>query len=293
MSSKGEAKAEAPPGAKQPEKAVEPTKPQVGIVMPISATDGCSVQHWKDVQAIVEEAVRSVQNPQFEIRRVNEGDAVEVIHKRIVQNVYDYELVVCDVSGRNPNVMFELGMRLAFDKPVVIIKDDATAFAYDLGLIEHLPYPRDLRYTDIVSFKEILAKKVTDTYRKFSGKGAESPFLGHFERVVAGSIKEREGTANEVVLDGLAQIQNLLRQQARTAAPDRVPVSYDVAIRIHVTMSTLVKEFAHTVQKDEPFISSDDLYKAFAAHRAAMGRPLTPVESIAVAIRCDAETMPF
>jgi hypothetical protein len=33
---------------------------------------------------------------------------------------------LCDVSGKNANVMFELGLRLAFDNPTIIIKDDKT-----------------------------------------------------------------------------------------------------------------------------------------------------------------------
>jgi hypothetical protein len=64
-----------------------------------------------------------------------------VTQKRIVQNIYDNEMVICDVSAKNPNVMFELGMRLAFDKPAIIIKDDKTNYSFDTAPIEHLEYP--------------------------------------------------------------------------------------------------------------------------------------------------------
>lgn len=40
--------------------------------------------------------------------------------------------------------MFELGMRLTFDKPTIIIKDNTTDFIFDTGPIEHLQYPKDL-----------------------------------------------------------------------------------------------------------------------------------------------------
>jgi len=40
-------------------------------------------------------------------------------------------MIVCDISGRNPNVMFELGLRLAFDKPAIIIKDEITPYSFD------------------------------------------------------------------------------------------------------------------------------------------------------------------
>ncbi len=38
---------------------------------------------------------------------VSEADDVGVIQKRIVQNLHTHEIVVCDVSCKNPNVMFE------------------------------------------------------------------------------------------------------------------------------------------------------------------------------------------
>jgi hypothetical protein len=49
--------------------------------------------------------------------------------------------------------MLELGMRLAFDKPAVIVKDDKTDYSFDTSSIEHLAYPRDLRFSKIKSFK--------------------------------------------------------------------------------------------------------------------------------------------
>jgi hypothetical protein len=62
--------------------------------------------------------------------------------------------VIGDVSCKNPNVMFELGMRLAFDKPTIIIKDDQTSYSFDISPIQNLEYPRDLRFNKIIDFKE-------------------------------------------------------------------------------------------------------------------------------------------
>ena len=95
------------------------TKPICGIVMPISGMDGCSESHWSDVLRIISEAIDEAD---FEGNLVSNADDVGIIHKRIIQNLYDNPMVVCDVSGKNPNVMFELGLRLAFDKPTVIIR---------------------------------------------------------------------------------------------------------------------------------------------------------------------------
>lgn len=99
-----------------------------GIVVPIASMEGYPESHWKDVKRIIESAIKEAN---FEARLVSDADDIGVIHKRIVQNLYDNPMIVCDISGRNPNVMFELGLRLAFDKPAIIIKDEITPYSFD------------------------------------------------------------------------------------------------------------------------------------------------------------------
>lgn len=111
-----------------------------GVVMPISAIDGLSEAHWADVLGMISEAASKAG---FIANLVSNADDVGVIQKRIIQNLYDNAIVVCDVSGKNPNVMFELGMRLAFNKPTIIVKDDKTSYSFDTSPIEHVSYPRE------------------------------------------------------------------------------------------------------------------------------------------------------
>jgi hypothetical protein len=89
---------------------------------------------------------------------VSDSDDSGVIHKRIIENLYNNPIVVCDVSGKNPNVMFELGIRLAFDKSTIIVKDHATDYSFDTSPIEHVGYPRDLRFSTVVE-KQNLRRK--------------------------------------------------------------------------------------------------------------------------------------
>ena len=177
-----------------------------GIVMPISALEDCSTEHWVEVRAIITEAVASIDEPRFKTRLVSDADEVGVIQKRIVQNLHDCDLVICDVSGKNPNVMFELGMRLAFDKPTVIIKDDKTGYSFDTHIIEHLPYPRDLRFSKIIEFKLRLAEKVLATYKAAKDE-SHSSFLKNFGQFKVVSLNEMEITPDKAVLELLHDIQ--------------------------------------------------------------------------------------
>jgi len=114
-----------------------------GIVMPIAGFGEYDAQHWLEVRGILE---RAISKAEYHPAPVWERSETDIIQGRIVRNLYEYEVVVCDISGLNPNVMFELGLRLAFKKPVVITVDDETKIPFDTNVIEHLIYNRGLHF---------------------------------------------------------------------------------------------------------------------------------------------------
>lgn len=178
-----------------------------GLVMPISSIDGCSAEHWLEVKDIVTDAVQGIRELKFSVKLVSDADAVGVIQKRIVQNVYTSDVVVCDVSGKNPNVMFELGMRLAFDKPTVIIKDDKTDYSFDTGIIEHVGYPRDLRFARMMTFKSVLADKVLATHKAAKADPDHSTFLKNFGKFHVANLKEDVIPAERALFEMMSEIQ--------------------------------------------------------------------------------------
>ena len=181
--------------------------------MPISSLDGCSEEHWVDVQSILTEAIISAG---FESNLVSNADDVGIIQKRIIQNLYDNPVVVCDVSGKNPNVMFELGMRLAFDKPTIIIKDDKTAYSFDTSPIEHLEYPRDLRFGKIVEFKERLKDKIVSTYNASKENDGYTTFLKHFGEFKVAKLDKKEVSGIEFIIDELKSLKIALGRLERS-----------------------------------------------------------------------------
>lgn len=147
-----------------------------GIIMPISGNEMYSKQHWIEVKSIIEDVVIDAG---LKPNLVSDADDVGIIHNRIVKNLAENPIVVCDVSSKNPNVMFELGLRLAFDKATIIIKDELTSYNFDTSPIEHLSYPSDLHYPSVVEFKALLKQKLLNTFN--ASKDSEySTFLKNF-----------------------------------------------------------------------------------------------------------------
>ncbi len=191
--------------------------------MPISPIDGCTAEHWSEVKQIIQDAVDTIVEPKFTAKLVSDADDIGVIQKRIVQGVYNSNIVVCDVSAKNSNVMFELGMRLAFDKPTVIIKDDKTDYSFDTSIIEHIPYPRDLRFSKIVGFKKNLAEKIVATYKAAKDNPNHSTFLKNFGTFKVAHLNQTEAPSEQVMLEMLTDIQrelSLMRRQSTQLRSD-------------------------------------------------------------------------
>lgn len=176
--------------------------PTCGLVMPISKIDGLEPEHWLEVLGILREVATTAG---FRSDLVSASEFAGVIQSRIVQNLYQNEIVIVDVSAKNPNVMFELGLRLAFDKATIVIIDDETDISFDTGPIEHIIYPRDLRHGKIVAFKDQLKKKLLATYKK-SQDPEYSTFLKHFGTFDVKGLKEIDGNFNDLVVARLDQM---------------------------------------------------------------------------------------
>lgn len=203
--------------------------PKCGIVMPISAIDGCSTEHWAEVLNIIKECVSQ---GGFEPNLVSDADESGIIQKRIIHNLYSNEIVVCDVSGKNPNVMFELGIRLAFDKPTIIIKDDKTDYSFDTSVIEHITYPRDLRFARIVSFKEALKKKIQATYEKSINDKNYTTFLKNFGEYKVAQLTEKEVSSDKFILSAIEEIRSeMLMIRRNQLMSDNVILNRNSSIR--------------------------------------------------------------
>lgn len=238
-----------------------------GIIMPISAIDDCSTDHWVQVCNIIKKAVKAAG---LNGRMVNESDDVAIIHRNIVQNIYSNPMIVCDISHKNPNVMLELGMRLAFGKHVVIIKDDKTTIPFDTGVIETLTYPRDLRYPVIESFIPQLADKIKSTHHA-AINNEKSTFLNQFSSIHVASIESKEVELSKFLdvkfQDLSKQIDTLNRDMIkvnRTLIPYKNSMLTERVIRDYITFcnenslqedhAKSVHDFARKVQLPDTYI---------------------------------------
>jgi hypothetical protein len=74
----------------------------------------------------------------------------DVIQSTIINQLLQADLVIADLTDHNPNVLFELGIRIAKDLPVALIKSEGTGPIFDVdNMMRVLPYSPNLWPTTV------------------------------------------------------------------------------------------------------------------------------------------------
>lgn len=93
--------------------------------------------------------IPAVTDAGFEVKTANR-QGTDIIHSTIISEVLNADMCVCDLTEHNPNVLFELGMRLAHEKPVALIHSEGTQRVFDVdNILRVLPYKKQLWKTTV------------------------------------------------------------------------------------------------------------------------------------------------
>jgi hypothetical protein len=98
------------------------------------------------------EVLRSIITPaakDFKVKTANRQGS-DMIQSTIINDLIEADLVVADLTEHNPNVMFELGVRMAQDKPVVLMKAEGTGPLFDVdNMLRVFEYSPNLWQTTV------------------------------------------------------------------------------------------------------------------------------------------------
>lgn len=139
------------------------------IIMPISDCDGYPENHFLRVY---EDIIKpSVITAGFFPVRADEVSMSNIIQIDILRHLVNAPMSICDLSSRNPNVLFELGVRQSFDKPVTLIQDKETPQIFDISPLRYYKYSKEMSYRDVRDAIPTLTKMIRDTYEKQNKEG--------------------------------------------------------------------------------------------------------------------------
>lgn len=79
----------------------------------------------------------------FEVSRAGEPLHSQNILKDITRGIKNSDLIVADLTDSNPNVLYELGLAHALNKPVILLTQNIEALPFDINSYRTIPYTRD------------------------------------------------------------------------------------------------------------------------------------------------------
>lgn len=176
------------------------------IVMPFSGTADYEKGHFDRVyNYLIKPACRKVK---FEPIRGDDVANSNYIVIDILRKILDSEMIICDLSSMNPNVLYELGLRQAFNKPSVLIKDNKTESIFDIQGFRYLEYDSSLRIDQMELAVTKLSEFLEETYEN---RGSEINSIIQMLGIEPAEVKEKIKISeeNSVIL---AAINNLSKK---------------------------------------------------------------------------------
>jgi hypothetical protein len=172
----------------------------------------------------------AVQSVGLEAYRADLDPSPGAITPRMLSELLSARLVIADLTGRNPNVFYELGVTHSFARPLISIADTSDSLPFDARderIIELGEYPATgLSYEQVVESKDSLATSL----RVVLGDGylPPSPL-----REVAVSRSVDDLVPDNPVAAELAQMRETLEDirkniATRTSTPPSVQQTLDV-----------------------------------------------------------------
>lgn len=198
----------------------EENKKRCGLIMPISSMTGINIkytaEHWEEVKLTLMEFLGN----DYNVNLVSNGTGI--IQTEILNSIFSSDIVICDISGSNPNVMFELGLRIALNKRVLVIYDNSKntnkGVPFDISAIPYLEYSEDLNRFQMKKFEENLKVKIQELLKEDGNSYINT--YGEFLKNYVINKKEIDISIGDLILEKIEKLERKLIDNVKNSSED-------------------------------------------------------------------------
>lgn len=132
------------------------------VIMPVAESSPYESGHFRRVyEYIIKPACTRAGLVPYRLEDMQQGSQI-VVNK--LREVITAEIAICDLSSRNSEVLYELGIRQGFGLPTLLIKDTVTDKIFDIrGLLDFV-YDETLRVDRVNKTVEEIAETLLVMY---------------------------------------------------------------------------------------------------------------------------------
>jgi hypothetical protein len=154
----------------------------------------------------------------YQVERADHDATPGIITEAIVSRLISADLVIAELSGQNPNVMYELAIRHAFGKPVIMMLEHGQELPFDIGAQNAVFYSADLAGRD-----EAIAKLLA-AHGQVDSPGASGNPVRRTLDVMA--MRQDASDKDTLFLDLLVQLRRdvaTIRERVAGSATEAIP----------------------------------------------------------------------
>ena len=146
---------------KKEEQGQKPEKKTCFVIMPFSDPEGYERGHFRSIYEYT--FVPAIRAAGYEPLRIDDNSVSNLIHGKMMNELINAPMVLCDLSTNNPNVLYELGIRHAYDKPVVLVQEIGQDRIFDIGAITSVEYHPTRLYEEVVEDQQKITEAILQT----------------------------------------------------------------------------------------------------------------------------------
>lgn len=126
------------------------------VITPVGPDDS---ELYKQMNGIISAAIEPVlEKYNFKMVASHLSDESGLIRSEIVRSLKESDLVIANLTGNNPNVMYEVALRHAFIKPIILITDNIKKIPFDISDNRAIKYENSMAGS--IDLKKELENKI-------------------------------------------------------------------------------------------------------------------------------------
>lgn len=178
------------------------------IITPIGSESDPIRRH---IDGVIDAAIKPCLEDTFDIKVAHRLFSPTSISKEVILLLHKSDLVIANLTGLNPNVMYELAIRHCEGRPVIIIAEEGTPLPFDVTTERTIFYVNDAK--GVLDLKNSLSKCIQNI--EF-GKKLQGPVydalrtIGQEEKIIKELVPSgvEDVTSFRFVLNKLEAIDN-------------------------------------------------------------------------------------
>lgn len=229
------------------------------VMMPISNQGDYPEGHFDKVYGQIFKP--AIEEAGYEPYRVDEDIISDPIINKIFDALRNCEMALCDLSNRNPNVLYELGVRQAYNKPVVLVCDDITERIFDVSGISTVSYKSDRLFENVLEARQKITASIISTR-----DGNEASLIQTL-KITSAEYDDKDSESLDVTQIMLKSIMSEIKSLKEHSVTEEllhlVPAKYNELLEIRKRNGMTKKEVESIMQKARSIFGGIILYEFY------------------------------